>query len=94
MMRSVEMFVGAGGLGIGVSKVGFHPVAVIDWDRSACDTIRENQERGLQPLDGWPLHECDIRGFDFKQIGGPGRPGDRWAALPAVLPRRLPPRAR
>ncbi len=71
MMRSVELFVGAGGLGLGVSKAGFHPAAVIDWDRWACDTIRENRERGLEPLNGWPLHECDIREFDFEQIDGP-----------------------
>ena len=71
MMRSVELFVGAGGLGLGVSKAGFHPAAVIDWDRWACDTIRENGERGLEPLNGWPLHECDIREFDFEQIDGP-----------------------
>lgn len=70
MMRSVELFVGAGGLGIGVSKVGFQSVAVIDWDRWACDTIRENAKRRLQPLDSWPLHECDIREFDFEQIEG------------------------
>lgn len=68
MMRSVELFVGAGGLGIGVSKAGFDPVAVIDWDRWACDTIRENRARGLEPFNLWPLHECDIRQFDFRHI--------------------------
>lgn len=70
MMRSVELFVGAGGLGIGVSQAGFAPAAVVDWDRWACDTIRENKARGLDPVRHWPLHEGDIRNFDFTDIKG------------------------
>ncbi len=54
-MKSVELFVGAGGLGIGVSQAGFEPVAVVDWDRWACDTIRQNKQRGLWPLNTWLL---------------------------------------
>ncbi|MGH6649797.1 MAG: DNA cytosine methyltransferase [Sphingopyxis sp.] len=70
-MKSVELFVGAGGLGIGVSQAGFEPVAVVDWDRWACDTIRENSERGLSPLDKWPLTEGDVSLFDFGTLAGP-----------------------
>ena len=40
-MRAVELFAGAGGLGIGVSRAGFTPAAVIETDRYCCDTIRE-----------------------------------------------------
>lgn len=68
-MKSVELFVGAGGLGIGVSQAGFEPVAVVDWDRWACDTIRENKERGLEPLANWPLTEGDVSLFNFKALG-------------------------
>ncbi len=71
MMKSVELFVGAGGLGIGVSQAGFRPVAVMDWDRWACDTLRENKERALDPIADWPIHEGDIRGFDFGSVRGP-----------------------
>lgn len=70
MMRSVELFVGAGGLGIGVSQAGFTPAAVVDWDRWACDTIRQNKARGLSPFSDWPLIEGDVRQFDFGGIGG------------------------
>jgi DNA (cytosine-5)-methyltransferase 1 len=69
-MRSVELFVGAGGLGIGVSQAGFSPVVVMDWDRWACDTLRENKERGLDPITRWPIHEGDVRRFDFGRIEG------------------------
>lgn len=70
-MKSVELFVGAGGLGIGVSQAGFRPVAVMDWDRWACDTLRQNRDRGLEPISHWPIHEGDVREFDFQGINGP-----------------------
>lgn len=67
-MRSIELFVGAGGLGIGASQAGFHPLAVIDWDRWACDTIRQNRARGLSPMKEWPLYEGDVSKFDFRSV--------------------------
>lgn len=70
-MRSIELFAGAGGLGLGVSRAGFIPAAVIEWDRYCCDTIRENQERRLEPVTHWPLIEGDVRAIDFKAIEGP-----------------------
>lgn len=70
-MKSLELFVGAGGLGIGVSQAGFETVAVMDWDRWACDTIRENGARGLAPFAEWTLHECDVRTFDFQTVAEP-----------------------
>jgi len=44
---------------------------VIDWDRWACDTIRQNSRRGLRPFRDWPLHEGDVKQFKFDQIEGP-----------------------
>jgi len=70
-MRSIELFVGAGGLGIGASRAGFDPAVVLDWDRWACDTIRENKRRGLEPFKHWKIEECDIRQFDFTAVEGP-----------------------
>jgi DNA (cytosine-5)-methyltransferase 1 len=69
-MRSIELFAGAGGLGLGVSRAGFVPAAVIEWDRYCCDTIRENQERRLDPVSHWPLIEGDVREIDFAAIKG------------------------
>jgi DNA (cytosine-5)-methyltransferase 1 len=69
-MRAVELFAGAGGLGMGVSRAGFEPVAVIEWNRHCCDTLRQNQARGLEPLAHWPLVEGDVRDFDFAAIRG------------------------
>ena len=67
-MRAVELFAGAGGLGIGISQAGFTPAAVIEKDRYCCDTIRENQDRDLEPLVGWPLVEADVREVDYGSI--------------------------
>lgn len=69
-MRALELFAGAGGLGIGSSRAGFKHVAVIEWNKHACDTIRDNQERGVKPVSDWPLHQMDIRQFDFRSIKG------------------------
>lgn len=69
MMTSVELFAGVGGLALGVSNAGFEHKAVIDWDADACATIRENQRRNIRPLNEWPLHEGDVRAFDFSGLG-------------------------
>jgi DNA (cytosine-5)-methyltransferase 1 len=67
-MRSIELFAGAGGLAMGVSLAGFTSEAVIEWDKWACDTIRENQRRRNPLVTDWPLHEQDVRFFDFSTI--------------------------
>ncbi len=67
-LRAIEMFAGAGGLGMGVSRAGFSPIAVIERDTYCCDTIRENQRRKLAPLAKWPLIQGDIRQFKFNEL--------------------------
>ncbi|MBK7543011.1 MAG: DNA cytosine methyltransferase [Candidatus Competibacteraceae bacterium] len=69
-MKAIELFAGAGGLGMGVSRAGFATAAVIERDRYCCDTIRENQLRGMEPLRSWPLIEGDVRAFDFRPFEG------------------------
>ena len=70
MLNSVELFVGAGGLGMGLAMSGFEHKAVLEWDRWACGTIRENQERSNPIVSSWPLHECDVRDFDYGSLEG------------------------
>ncbi|KPA87822.1 site-specific DNA methylase [Pseudomonas asplenii] len=67
-MRSVELFAGAGGLAMGCEIAGFEHLAVVEWDKWACDTVRENQRRGYPLLDSWELHEGDVRAFDWASI--------------------------
>jgi DNA (cytosine-5)-methyltransferase 1 len=68
MLTSVELFAGAGGLGMGLSMAGFQHLAVVEWDRWACDTIRENQRRQHPLVCDWPLHEGDVREIDYGGI--------------------------
>ncbi|RBH55806.1 MULTISPECIES: DNA cytosine methyltransferase [Pseudomonas] len=67
-MKSVELFAGAGGLAMGCEIAGFEHLAVVEWDKWACDTVRENQKRGYPILAGWNLHEGDVREFDWSSI--------------------------
>lgn len=68
-MRSIELFAGAGGLALGSSNAGFRHEAVIEWDEDACNTIRENQRRGLKPPAEWPeVRPTDVTQFDFSAI--------------------------
>jgi len=67
-MRAIELFAGAGGLGIGVSRAGFRPSLIIERDRWCCDTLREN--RNVIDND-WPSPtEGDIRAVDFRPHAG------------------------
>jgi len=65
-MRSIELFAGAGGMALGLSKAGFHHEAVVEWDNNACGTIRRNNEVGVTK---WPLFETDVRSFDYSGFG-------------------------
>lgn len=53
---------------MGVSLAGFESLAVMDWDKWACDTIRENKKRGFPIVRDWPLWEGDVREFDWSAI--------------------------
>lgn len=70
MLTAVELFAGAGGLAMGTSLAGFKSKAVVEWDRWACDTIRENIGRGFPLVRDWSLTEGDVRDFDFASLEG------------------------
>jgi DNA (cytosine-5)-methyltransferase 1 len=69
-MKSVELFAGAGGLGIGLHDAGFRADLVVEWDRYCCDTILENQARGVRNVADWKLVEGDVRSVDFAPYEG------------------------
>jgi DNA (cytosine-5)-methyltransferase 1 len=68
-MRGVELFAGAGGLGLGVSRAGFRPVEIVEWNRDCRETIRENRARGADLVSHWPAEVSgDVRTVDFKRF--------------------------
>ena len=67
---SVELFSGAGGLALGIEQAGFRHVALVEWDKHACATLRENSARGAVAGHGWPVFEGDVRALDFQEHAG------------------------
>jgi len=70
---SIELFAGAGGLGIGLAQAGFEPRMVVEYNKWCCDTLRDNhgvladQEAETE---AWKVIEGDIRRVDFKDQEG------------------------
>jgi DNA (cytosine-5)-methyltransferase 1 len=55
---SIELFAGAGGLGLGLEKAGFNAVALNELDKDACQTLRINRPE-------WNVLQGDIKSIDF-----------------------------
>ncbi len=69
-MKSIELFAGAGGLGIGLCRAGFKPAKVVEWNRYCRETIAENRASKASPMAGWPEVEGDVRRVDFRDLEG------------------------
>lgn len=67
-MKSLELFVGAGGLALGMGNAGFQHTSVVEWDANACKTIRLNQRRGIPQVADWNLFEGDARTFNYGDL--------------------------
>ncbi|MBE5461731.1 DNA cytosine methyltransferase [Mycobacteroides abscessus] len=67
-MRSVELFAGAGGLALGCEIAGFETVRVVERDRWACDTIRQNKAADYPLVREWDVEEGDVRLSDWSTI--------------------------
>lgn len=65
-IRSIELFAGAGGLGLGGQLSGATPQMVVERDRWCCATLRKNALLGCHH---WPEPvEGDIRTVDFRPL--------------------------
>lgn len=68
-MKSVELFAGAGGLALGCEQAGFETVRVVEWDRWACDTVRQNKRDDFPLVRKWDVVEGDVRAVDWSDLG-------------------------
>jgi DNA (cytosine-5)-methyltransferase 1 len=59
--KVIELFAGAGGLAIGLEKVGLKCVALNEIDKWACETLRKNRPN-------WNVLEGDIKNFNFTEF--------------------------
>lgn len=70
-LQSIELFAGAGGLGMGFSNSGVHHQAVVEWSKHACETLRTNKRCGVAPIAQWAdVTEGDVRDFSFESFNG------------------------
>lgn len=67
-MRSVELFAGGGGLALGISRAGFVHEAVVELEKNAIKTLKENHRRGIEHVAHWAIHAHDVATFDFSGI--------------------------
>lgn len=67
-LKSVELFAGAGGLALGCGLAGFDTQVVVEWNKWACDTVRENQNSGHTLVQDWTVHQGDVREFDWQSL--------------------------
>ena len=67
-MRSIELFAGAGGLGLGAERGGTIPQLIVERDRWCCETISSNRK---DVLNAWPEPvQDDINNVDFRHWDG------------------------
>ncbi|CAL9458319.1 Modification methylase AplI [Streptomyces sp. enrichment culture] len=70
---SVEICAGAGGQAVGLHNAGFKHAALIEIDKDACQTLRDNTE-GNPEWEGCQVIEADLKTFDSGSLGlEPGR---------------------
>lgn len=67
-LRSVELFAGAAGLGLGLARAGFQHEVVVENNNMACETIRLNQARNHALVHNWSIREASIEDVDLSDI--------------------------
>lgn len=60
-LRSIKLFAGAGGLALGLEKAGFQTLGLVEWDKTACQTLKHNRPQ-------WNVICADIREFAQKDL--------------------------
>jgi DNA (cytosine-5)-methyltransferase 1 len=61
-ISSLELFSGAGGLALGMAANGIKHEALVEWNKDACNTLRQNFNAEI-------VQNVDVRNFDFGQYG-------------------------
>ena len=67
-LNSIELFTGAGGLALGLEKVGCHHRAMVEFNAQACDTIRYNVSNRQSLAKNWILYQSDVRAIKYNEI--------------------------
>ena len=73
-MKSIELFAGAGGLGLGLEQCGFEPELVVEWDKWSCQTLRNNKTWNVKHGDVRDVSYDTYEGVDLVSGGPPCQP--------------------
>lgn len=63
MITNIELFAGAGGLALGLEQAGITGECFVEWEHSACETLRYNRP-------GWNVIEGDVHTVSFTEYEG------------------------
>lgn len=62
-IKGIELFAGAGGLALGLEEAGIKDLMYVEYDRTACDTLKKNRP-------DWNVICADIHKVDFTPYKG------------------------
>ncbi len=65
----MELFAGAGGMALGVHKAGFQHIGLVEWNKFAVDTLKENSKRLLSLNPEFVIHS-DARKINYTSLLG------------------------
>jgi DNA (cytosine-5)-methyltransferase 1 len=69
VIRSLELFSGAGGLALGLHQAGFSNSALLEWDKDSCDNIKLNIANGYKGIENWNVVQTDVRLVHYSDYG-------------------------
>ena len=69
MLRSIELFTGTGGLALGIARAGFVHDLLVDVDRHAVATLRDNRRR-VPEMENWNVLCQDVALLDYEPHAG------------------------
>jgi len=69
MIRSIELFSGAGGLALGLHQAGFSPVALLEKDKNSCANININIKNDFNGIADWAVVQTDVRLIKYSDYG-------------------------
>lgn len=70
IVRSVELFTGCGGLGLGLARAGFYHDLMVEWNGDAVETVLHNRARRIEHVEHWPIVRSDVREIDWREYAG------------------------
>jgi len=66
-LKSVELFSGAGGLALGMSKGGFRHELLVEFNKDAVETLIKNHDMGQAQIKSWNIKHDDVKNISFKK---------------------------